>query len=250
MTDIKQKQDIRLIALDMDGTLLNNDEEISKENKQAIAKAVEMGIHIVLSTGRSYHTVYEYVKDLQLNSFLITVNGGEIWDSSGNLLVRNLLEAEQINMMWELKKLHNTKFWAMTVDEIYRDELPKDITFSENEWLKFGFDVEDDETRKTIMQKLTENKLQVTNSSPTNLEVNPYGISKAWALEEVCARIEITMENVIAMGDSLNDVAMIASAGVGIAMGNAQEAVKEAADWVTETNEENGVAKAIQRWVL
>jgi 5-amino-6-(5-phospho-D-ribitylamino)uracil phosphatase len=250
LVDKIQKHDIRLVALDMDGTLLNNEQEISKENQQAIAKAKEMGIHIVLSTGRNYMTVHEYAKALQLNSFLVTVNGGEIWDSSGNLVERNLLQVEQIEMMWELKKQHNTKFWALTVDNAFREDFPEDIAFSEHEWLKFGFDVEDDEIRNTILQELTKHQLQVTNSSPTNLEVNPYGISKAKALEKVCSRIGITMENVMAMGDSLNDIAMIKSAGIGVAMGNAQETVKEAADWVTSTNEENGVAKALSHWVF
>ncbi|MFB7304865.1 Cof-type HAD-IIB family hydrolase [Heyndrickxia sporothermodurans] len=250
MTERIQNRDIRLIALDMDGTLLNSKEEISEENKRVIARAKENGIHIVLSTGRNFAKVHEFAEDLELNSFLVTVNGGEIWDSSGNLLERNLLQVEHIKMMWDLKNLHNTKFWAITVDKVYRDEFPDESTFADYEWLKFGFDVEDDHARKIIMEELEKNKLQVTNSSPTNLEVNPYGISKAKALEKVCERIGITMENVMAMGDSMNDIAMIKSAGIGIAMGNAQAIVKEAADWITDTNDNDGVAKAIQRWVL
>ncbi|MED3653636.1 Cof-type HAD-IIB family hydrolase [Heyndrickxia sporothermodurans] len=250
MTERIQNRDIRLIALDMDGTLLNSKEEISEENKRVIARAKENGIHIVLSTGRNFATVHEFAEDLELNSFLVTVNGGEIWDSSGKLLERNLLQVEQIKMMWDLKNLHNTKFWAITVDKVFRDEFPDENTFADYEWLKFGFDVEDDNARKIIMEELEKNKLQVTNSSPTNLEVNPYGISKAKALEKVCERIGITMENVMAMGDSMNDIAMIKSAGIGIAMGNAQAIVKEAADWITDTNDNDGVAKAIQRWVL
>ncbi|MGE8203760.1 Cof-type HAD-IIB family hydrolase [Heyndrickxia sp. NPDC080065] len=250
MKAITQKRDIRLIALDMDGTLLNNEHKISDINKQAITKAKEMGIHIVISTGRSYGTVHQYAKELQLNSFLVTVNGGETWDSNGNLLERNLLQVEEIEMMWDLKKLHNTRFWAVTVDQVYREDFPTDFAFSEYEWLKFGFDIEDDEIRQTIMEELKKNRFQVTNSSPTNLEVNPYGISKAKALEKLCERIGITMDNVMAMGDSLNDIAMITDAGLGVAMGNAQETVKKAADWVTDTNEENGVAKAFYHWVL
>lgn len=250
MSNQLQKRDIRLIALDMDGTLLNSNEEISEENKRVIARAKELGIHIVLSTGRNFATVHEFAEELELNSFLVTVNGGEIWDSSGNLLERNLLQVEQIKMMWDLKNLHNTKFWAITVDKIYRNEFPDEKTIASYEWLKFGFDVEDDNARKIIMDELEKNKLQVTNSSPTNLEVNPYGISKAKALEKVCERIGITMENVLSMGDSMNDIAMITSAGIGVAMGNAQEIVKEAADWITDTNDNDGVAKAIQRWVL
>lgn len=250
MDNNNQKQDIRLVALDMDGTLLNDDQEISQANREAITKAKENGVHIVLSTGRPFMHAEDYARSLQLNSFIITVNGGEIWDSNGNLLERTLLQVEQIKMMWDLKKLHNTKFWALTVDKAFRNEFPEDIALSEHQWLKFGFDVEDDEVRNMILQELNKQRLQVTNSSPTNLEVNPYGISKANALEKVCKRIGITMENVMAMGDSLNDIAMIESAGLGVAMGNAQETVKKAANWVTNTNEEDGVAMALIKWVL
>ncbi|WP_158235056.1 HAD hydrolase family protein, partial [Pseudomonas sp. 2822-17] len=80
--------------------------------------------------------------------------------------------------------------------------------------------------------------------------INAVGVNKAAALEKVCQRLNITMDNVIAMGDSLNDLAMITEAGLGVAMGNAQETVKQAADWVTDTNNEAGVAKAIHKWVI
>lgn len=244
------KKDIRLVALDMDGTLLNEDQEISKANQEAITKARENGVHVVLSTGRPFIHVEEYARSLELNSFIITVNGGEIWDSNGNLLERNLLQVEEIKMMWDLKNRHQTKFWALTVEKVFREDFPEETALNEHQWLKFGFDVEDDDVRNTIVQELNKHKLQVTNSSLTNLEVNPYGISKANALEKVCKRIGITMDNVMAVGDSLNDIAMIESAGIGVAMGNAQETVKKAADWVTSTNNEDGVAKAILQWVL
>ncbi|MBS4174373.1 HAD family phosphatase [Bacillus sp. FJAT-49736] len=234
----------------MDGTLLNSEHEISEANREAILKAKEKGVHIVLSTGRPFKHVVDYARSLELNSFIVTVNGGEIWDSNGKLLDRTLLQIEQIKMMWDLKKHHNTKFWAITVDKVFRDDFPEEIALSEHQWLKFGFDIEDDEVRNKVLEELNKQTLQVTNSSPTNLEVNPYGISKANALEKVCERIGITMENVMAVGDSLNDIAMIQSAGIGIAMGNAQETVKEAADWITAANDEDGVAKAILKFVL
>jgi len=153
-------------------------------------------------------------------------------------------------MMWDLKNRHQTKFWALTVDKTFREDFPEETALNQHQWLKFGFDVENDDVRNIIVQELNKHKLQVTNSSPTNLEVNPYGISKANALEKVCERIGITMDNVMAVGDSLNDIAMIESAGIGVAMGNAQETVKKAADWVTNTNNEDGVAKAILQFVL
>jgi hydroxymethylpyrimidine pyrophosphatase-like HAD family hydrolase len=90
----------------------------------------------------------------------------------------------------------------------------------------------------------------VTNSHPCNLEINPIGISKASGIEEVCRLIGISMSEVVAMGDSLNDMAMIKAAGLGVAMGNAQEELKAAADLVTVTNNEHAVAKIIREHIL
>jgi len=244
-----EKKEFRLIALDMDGTLLNNQQEISKENREAIAKAQEQGVHVVLSTGRSLLTCREYAQSLELSSYLITVNGSEIWDESGQLVERKLIDASSIEKMWNLTQEHKLNFWAVTTDKVWRDEFPEDI--ASQEWLKFGYDIPDDALREEVLKQIAGiSDFEISNSSLTNLEINALGINKAKGIMTVCERLGISMDEVIAMGDSLNDMAMIEAAGCGIAMGNAQEAVKEAADWVTDTNVNNGVAKAISHWVL
>ncbi|MBZ5480737.1 Cof-type HAD-IIB family hydrolase [Bacillus sp. T_4] len=244
-----EKKEFKLIALDMDGTLLNNQQEISKENREAIAKAQEQGVHVVLSTGRSLLTCREYAQSLQLSSYLITVNGSEIWDESGQLVERKLIDASHIEKMWNLTQEHKLNFWAVTTDKVWRDEFPEDI--ASREWLKFGYDIPDDALREEVLKQIAGiSDFEISNSSLTNLEINALGINKAKGIMTVCERLGISMDEVIAMGDSLNDMAMIEAAGCGIAMGNAQEAVKEAADWVTDTNVNNGVAKAISHWVL
>lgn len=244
-----EKKEFKLIALDMDGTLLNNQQEISEENRAAIAKAQEQGVHVVLSTGRSLLTCREYAQSLQLSSSLITVNGSEIWDESGQLVERKLIDASHIEKMWNLTQEHKLNFWAVTTDKVWRDEFPEDI--ASQEWLKFGYDIPDDALREEVLKQIAGiSDFEISNSSLTNLEINALGINKAKGIMTVCERLGISMDEVIAMGDSLNDMAMIEAAGCGIAMGNAQEAVKEAADWVTDTNVNNGVAKAISHWVL
>ncbi|MBG9472997.1 Cof-type HAD-IIB family hydrolase [Priestia megaterium] len=244
-----EKKEFKLIALDMDGTLLNNQQEISKENHEAIAKAQEQGVHVVLSTGRSLLTCREYAQSLQLSSYLITVNGSEIWDESGQLVERKLIDASSIEKMWNLTQEHKLNFWAVTTDKVWRDEFPEDI--ASQEWLKFGYDIPDDALREEVLKQIAGiSDFEISNSSLTNLEINALGINKAKGIMTVCERLGISTDEVIAMGDSLNDMAMIEAAGCGIAMGNAQEAVKEAADWVTDTNVNNGVAKAISHWVL
>lgn len=243
------KKDIKLIALDMDGTLLNEKEEISEGNYKAIQEAQAKGVHVVLSTGRSILTCGKYAESLNLSSYLVTVNGSEIWDCSGNLHERNILHAEYIQMMWEWANQNKTYYWAVVTDKVWRNQMPDDI-FAHT-WLKFGFDFSDDSVRETILQRLLSNQqLEVSNSSPTNIEINAVGVNKANGLLHVCERLGISMDEVIAMGDSLNDIEMIKAVGCGVAMGNAQNEVKKAADWITDTNEEDGVAKAIRYWVL
>ncbi|CAM2140345.1 Cof-type HAD-IIB family hydrolase [Bacillus halotolerans] len=246
-----QREDvnIKLIAIDMDGTLLNDEQLISDENRNAIREAEDKGVYVVISTGRTLMTCRELAESLKLSSFLITANGSEIWDSNFNLVERKLLHTDHIKMMWDLRNKHNTNFWASTVNKVWRGEFPENIT--DHEWLKFGFDIEDDDIRNQVLAELRKNKeLEITNSSPTNIEVNALGINKAAALAKVSEKLGFTMENVMAMGDSLNDIAMIKEAGLGVAMGNAQDVVKETADWITDTNIEDGVAKAIRHWVL
>ncbi|PTX53985.1 hypothetical protein C8P63_12441 [Melghirimyces profundicolus] len=243
------KKQFKLIALDIDGTLLNEKGQISEANRKAIAEAREKGIHVVLSTGRSISTCSQFAESLKLDSYLVTVNGSEIWDCAGNLLERNILDVACIQTMWELTKKYKTRFWAVTIDKVWREEFPTDISL--HQWLKYGFDIDDDVVRERVLEELSQNhQLEISNSSPTNIEVNAAGVNKAKGLINVCRRLGISMDEVIAMGDSLNDIAMIKEAGCGVAMGNAQDIVKEAADWITGSNVENGVAQAIRYWVL
>ncbi|MEY8752557.1 Cof-type HAD-IIB family hydrolase [Alkalicoccobacillus gibsonii] len=249
MTTQTEKKEIKLVALDIDGTLLNSVHTLSEENIAAIKEAQDKGVYVVLSTGRSLMTTSEHAETLKLTSYLVTVNGSEIWDRDLNLVERNKLDSQFVQKMWDLRNEHGTHAWATSVDKVWRNEMPEDI--HQSEWLKFGFDVMDDETRLTILKELQSHpELEISNSSPTNLEINAAGVNKAQGLKKVCEFLGLTMDQVMAVGDSLNDLAMIKEAGLGVAMGNAQQLVKDTADWVTTTNDEAGVAHAIRTWVL
>ncbi|MBM7553642.1 Cof-type HAD-IIB family hydrolase [Thalassobacillus pellis] len=241
------EKDIKLIALDMDGTLINEDGEVSTENEEAIKRAKANGIHVVLSTGRSLATCQDISESLGRSSYIVTINGGEIYDKEYNLVERNPLDADLVKRLWELKKTHDTHFWSSTAQGMFSSLEPFESDIEAYEWLKFGFDIEDDEVRKVILDELRENKaLEVTNSSPTNIEINPAGVNKAAAIRKVCDWLDLSMDNVMAVGDSMNDLAMIREAGFGVAMGNAQEIVKKEADWVTLSNTDHGVSHAIR----
>ncbi|WP_284037687.1 Cof-type HAD-IIB family hydrolase [Neobacillus sp. 114] len=241
--------DIKLIALDMDGTLLNNQHEISVANREAIKEAQDKGVFVVLSTGRSFLNSHNHADSLNLSSFLVTVNGSEIWDEKRELVRRSLVKSEQIEWMLKLANEHKATFWAISTERNWHNEMPEDL--HSVEWMKFGFNIHDDAVREIVIKELeARGEFELSNSAPFNIEVNASGINKAQGLKLVCERLGIEMKNVMAVGDSRNDLAMIKEAGIGVAMGNAQEIVKETADWVTASNEEDGVAKAIHKWVL
>ncbi len=240
-------KDIKLIALDMDGTLLNNEHEISPENQAAIKKAKDQDIHVVISTGRSLSTCQEIIEPLGESAYLVTINGGEIYDQDFNLIERNLFDPKDVRKLWDLTQKHQAFFWSSTVQGRFNTEEPFEKEVEDYGWIKYGFNFEDEELRETVLEELkVHNSFEVTNSSPLNLEINPAGINKATALRKVSKWLDLTMDNVMAIGDSLNDIAMIHEAGFGVAMGNAQDVVKDEANWVTGTNLEHGVAQAIE----
>jgi 5-amino-6-(5-phospho-D-ribitylamino)uracil phosphatase len=249
MKESKIPPQIKLIALDMDGTLLNSKGDIPEENRAAIKEAKEKGIEVILSTGRSRLTAGDHADSLELNSYLITVNGSEIFGPDGESILRAPVDSNVMEWMWNLSQTHKTNFWATSCERVWMNEMPENI--HDHEWLKFGFDISDDAIRELIQKELqSKGNLEITNSSLTNIEVNALGINKAKGILKVTELLDISMENVMAMGDSLNDIAMIKESGWGVAMGNAQDIVKETADAVTGTNDEAGVAQAIRKWAL
>src|SRR5690606_2977491 len=241
--------DIKLIALDMDGTLLTNDHQVDVRTKAAIQKAMDKGVHVVLSTGRSFGTCYPIAKELELTSYLVTCNGGEIWTMEQELLEQHLLDTEVMEKLWNLGTGLGAYMWMISTEGFFRGERPDN--FYDYKWLKIGFESSDTDKLDLIIKEMSLlGDFEITNSLPTNIEVNPLGVSKARALHRVCEEIGISMDEVMACGDSLNDIKMIQEAGVGVAMGNAQEAIKKVANHTTDTNNNYGVAKAIEHFVL
>lgn len=245
---------IKLVALDMDGTLLNEQSEISSENAHWISKAIDAGILVCFATGRGFQSALPYAEQLKLDTPMITVNGGEIWRRPHVLHKRSLMPASYIKRLHEVA-LRNEEcwFWAYSVEDIYNKEkwIKPAGGYDDHHWLKFGYYTEDDVMRERILEEVSGwGGMEITNSSPWNLELNPEGVSKATALRELCKVLGLDMSQVAAMGDSMNDIAMIREAGVGVAMGNAQDAVKAAADAIAVTNNEHAVAQLIRDYVL
>jgi hypothetical protein len=243
--------DYKLIALDMDGTLLTDSKQISAENAKWIARAVEQDVAVVMATGRGIQLIRSYTEQLGLDSPIVAVNGGEIWGSPQQLHLRHTLDWRQVEWLRGVALQLGVWYWAYTTEGKLNRDSWGDTVLEDQVWLKFGFASNDAVALDRVKAMLDETgAYERTNSHPSNVEVNPRGISKAAGLCEVCRLLGIDMSQAVAIGDSVNDLSMITEAGLGVAMGNAQEEVKRKAAAVTASNEEDGVAKAIRRYVL
>lgn len=237
----------KLIACDMDGTLLLPDGSISSQTRELIAEARKVGIEVTLATGRHrLDGVCDVVDELGISVPFVTSNGGEVWTSSGELLRRQALRGDDIRWLRDVSRYYRTRHWSSTAETLFQPaEFPDDVT--EPTWLTFVFAHDDHFILQEIADQLEQiGRFEVTNSSPLNLEVNPRSVHKASGLQLVCDKMGISCGQVVAVGDSLNDRAMVEWAGLGVAMGNAQARLKRVANQVTSTNVEHGVARLIQ----
>jgi HAD superfamily hydrolase (TIGR01484 family) len=240
----------RLLALDLDGTLLNDRSEISELNVKWVKHAIDAGVTVCVSTGRGFASALPYAEQLSSDAPMITVNGGEIWTKPHSLHRHTLMDAETIMKLHALAEKYDVWFWAYTTEDIYNKERWVGDTIA-RKWLKFGYYSEDVTLLSAILKVIqTWDGLELSNSSPYNIEINPAGVSKATALMEVCRMRGFDMSEVVAVGDSLNDIAAIRASGLGVAMGNAQDEVKAAANVITGSNQESGVAQVIENYVL
>lgn len=240
----------KLIALDMDGTALFK-HKLTDENLFWIKKAMEAGIHVCFATGRPIQDASPYIEQLQLETPIVTANGGEVWKRPGELLKRHVMNVESLLKLRELALQHQAHYWVHSASGTIEPEEWNNIDPYKEEWLKIGIGINDSEAILRVRQEVESwNMFEISNSHPHNIEINPKGINKKTGIIEVCQLLQIEMSEVVAMGDSMNDIEMIKAAGLGVAMGNAQEAVKQAADIVTLKCGEDGVAKAIREHVL
>lgn len=242
--------DIKLIALDMDGTLLQDDWGVSKHTKEVIKQALAQNIQVVLCTGRPLSMCEHYAKDLQLDSYIITNNGAEIWTVDHELIERHIFTPGKVERLWNLGKKYNLHMWTVAVDGIFSKSTRPD-DFSQHEWLKIGYGNLDEQMKTNLLHELEEDStIEITNSSPTNIEINQAGVNKVHAVQRLCQLSDISMDEVMAVGDSINDAKMIQEVGLGVAVANAQQEILDIAKVITASNNEDGVAKAIEKYAL
>lgn len=268
---------IKLIAVDMDGTLLNNEKHIAEAQREALKKAASAGIKVVLCTGRPLFGVLPLYKELDLSSnegYAILNNGCEIRKTENWTLVRSFeLTGKEIFYLHSLVKDYDIDF-TLSDDKHYFcvGKKPNKYTVRDGELVYVPITeitLEEAMSGKYRMFKamyvgdmdeLTKfqenlpadiNKFySICRSQKIILEAMPVGADKGQTLKFLVEQLGIERSEVMAIGDGNNDVEMLEYAGIGVAMANGTEAAKNSAKYITDTNENDGVAKAIYKYVF
>jgi len=261
----------RLLAIDLDGTLLTPQKLITPRTQKALYQAAEMGIIIVIATGQTFQVLRQVCADLPLIAPQIIENGAIIADiQHGTVRHEQLLPGEYVLPALDtlcslsLYRAYHT-FQCVYVDantprvrNWYRPPLPPPVEVADvaslypQPCIKIAGvgEVEKVRDKRHELERIFAGMLYVTQSSPDLLELLHPAVSKGNALRAIAADLDISAEEVIAIGDNYNDIDMLRFAGLGVAMDNAHAEVKAAADYVTLSNAEEGVAAVVEEIIL
>ena len=298
-----RRRDIRMIALDLDGTALNKEMKVTERTAEALEEAARRGIQVIIATGRTYHTLPEQLFEIDGLKYAVTSNGAVINElKTGKAIYRNCIPAAAVEQATEILKGRfncsdpaicsenggcgepakafseisvevftegNAYLEKAELDDIrkngssYRNALYVSTTRKPAEGIldfmlahrdrieNICLNFPDVSLRPVWKQRLSVlPEVTLTTSLPYNLEIGGTTVSKAEALRFLMKETGIKPAQLMACGDSQNDAAMIRLAGLGIEMKNSSDEMKEIADYVTDSNETEGVAKAIENFIL
>ncbi|MFI3288864.1 MAG: Cof-type HAD-IIB family hydrolase [Rikenellaceae bacterium] len=265
----------KMVVLDLDGTLTNSKKELSERNRSTLIKLQEQGVKVVLASGRPTYGIVPIAKALELERFggyILAYNGGVIINCAtkeevySNVLPDDLIAplhkysveegcvilsydnefilTEQPENRYVGVEAHLNKMEVRRVDDFvtaFSAPLPKCLSVGEPERIL---------ALEQRLKGLFSERMGIFRSEPFFLELVPLGIDKAFSLSRLLEYTGGTKEEMIAFGDGFNDLSMIEFAGVGVAMANAQDTVKERADYIAQTNDEDGVALYIEQFLL
>lgn len=264
----------KLIALDMDGTLLREDKTISKETYRAIQRAKNKGVKVVLATGRPIDGIKRYLQELDLlndNDYAIAYNGALVQNTkTKDIVAQTLMNLKDVDYLYKLSQELKVNIHALTEHTCITPKWSKysqveaDINDIPLEFVDFNnlnkdttivkiMFIDEPNYLTEVMSKLPKEvyeKYSVLRSAPYFLEFLDKRVNKGYGVELLADKLGIKREEVICIGDAGNDLHMIKFAGLGVAMGNAFPEVKEAADYITLTNEDHGVAHVIDKFIL
>ena len=265
----------KIIALDIDGTLTNSKKEILPSTRYTLIEAQSRGKKIILASGRHPVGIKDIAADLMLDrygGYIMAFNGGKIIDcSTGETIVSKDFPREYMSDI--VSVLKDSKLTLNTYDDkrVIASGAMNDYSYVERDILKTEMIFVDDfvaQTPETInkillagepheidkYQKILADRydglLDVYKSAPYFLEMMPFGVTKGSMLPLLLNKLSLSREQLAAFGDHYNDMTMIGYAGLGVAMGNAEEDVKKIADYVCGTNDEDGIANTFKKFIL
>lgn len=271
---------IKMIGLDLDGTLLNSEKKLSERSKSVLKQAIDQGVIVLVATGRPFTGIPEELRNFPGMRYALTSNGARILDVQENkLLVEELLPcddavrvlkvfrkydtmqeiyydgqgyADEEKMIHVDRYHHNPHMWPYiknsrrSVPDILEMAIEKNRDMDKIQALFADMD-----ERETAWNELENDPaLELVGSLGYNIEINKAGVNKGKGLVKLGQLLGIEREEIMACGDGDNDVSMIREVGLGVAMANSEDAVLKIADYVTLSNDEDGVAKAIEKFVL
>lgn len=271
---------IKMIGLDLDGTALNQDKEFTPRLRKVFRMAADKGIHIVIATGRALCSLPDVLFDVSEIRYVISSNGARIIDivddktvfenniaESCVMNVHDILHSSKANVeiftrgrayigLHEYNGIISGEIKTRDKEYVVSTRTPVEDIFSfmqenRDHIENISINYPDTEFKKNVEEKLKQVEgITLTSSFLLNNEIGGKTTSKASALEFLMEKFGITKNELIVCGDSMNDAAMIKLAGIGVAMGNAEEYIKEISDYVTSSNYDDGVAKAIEKLAL
>jgi len=274
------KKTVRIVALDLDGTTFNSAGDISEENVRALEEAAAKGVHIIVSTGRSYSSLPDHIKKVRGIEYAITSNGAHVnIMATGEQIYSDYLDPAAVREIAELKDETGADIEVFIdgrayVDQSYYDDVKENGCAYRNAeyvlWsrkpvpdvsalmLENSKEIENVNFIYETLEMLEEARPKVnaiknatiTSSFPNNLEVGGPHTSKKTALTWLLKELKASADELMCCGDAPNDIAMIEMAGIGVAVANAWGGLRDHADFMTASNDDDGVAKAIDKFVL
>ena len=263
---------IELLALDLDGTLIDETMVVSDRVRRAVTRAQQQGVIVTLATGRMLASTVPFALDLGIEAPLICYQGGVIQaPGSEEALYRATMDPDLVRevLAWQAASDWHMVLYADEAlfiaeqrhpERYYRDLLGANLRWVDDlasvleghvpvKFLFIADAVRADEIEIALRQRF-EGHVEIVRSHANFVEGNPLGVSKGDALRRLAQALCIPQDRVMAIGDQGNDVSMISWAGLGVAMGNASPAAKAVADWVAPALPQNGAAVAIERFIL
>ncbi len=265
----KSENMIKMVALDLDDTLLNSDIKISERNKKAIRACVEKGVHVTVATGRMFRAATPFARDLSLTLPIITYQGALVKTLDDQEILHHVIEKEMALHVIDFLKHYKMQVNVYMADELYMEKMDEfgsryvhlskvkhqittfpDGMFTPPTKILMAGDARVLDEVQTEALQVFGKELTITKSKDYFLEFGNVHSKKSLALDAVAKTLQIKPEEIMAIGDGMNDYDMLEYAGIGVAMGNAQQLLKEIASYVTDTNDQDGVAKALEKYIL